>query len=147
MTQPSFDDEVDRASEPLARAAAEKTCRACGCTEANACLDGDVIPCAWTDKSYGNPQPLCTSCAPSLTAVIKVNEWAPSSNIAGVGWDADTRTMEVRFRNGSGYRYGNVPSELAAPLLTAKPGPGFSPGAYLSRQFVKDPVHRPYAAV
>ena len=40
-----------------------------------------------------------------------------SENIAGVGYDQQTRTLEVMFTNGSVYRYSDVEPEIVAPLL------------------------------
>ena len=86
---------------------------------------------------------------PDLDVAIEVREWWPSSNIAGVGYDAETLTLEVRFGSPGGrvtaYRYGAVLPQHAAPLLTERPDPellkadGGSPGKYLSRVFVKNP--------
>lgn len=46
---------------------------------------------------------------------------AESSNIGGVGYDAESMTLEVVFVNGGRYRYGNVEPAEAAPLLLAAP--------------------------
>jgi len=35
-----------------------------------------------------------------------------SSSLRSIGYDAAALTLEVEFRNGSVYRYANVPSEL-----------------------------------
>jgi hypothetical protein len=35
-----------------------------------------------------------------------------SSSLRSIGYDAATSTLEVEFRNGSVYRYANVPTEL-----------------------------------
>lgn len=92
-----------------------------------------------------------TQMQPDLESDIDVREWWPSSNIAGVGYDRSTWTLEVRFKGVGGitaYRYGNVTPESAAPLLTAKPERrllgGLSPGAYLSRVFVRRPERHPF---
>ena len=42
-----------------------------------------------------------------------------SSNVEGIGYDADSRVLRVRFRNGSAYRYEDVPPELHAAILSA----------------------------
>ncbi len=34
----------------------ERCCRACGCTENNACICNDGLPCAWAEDD------LCTAC-------------------------------------------------------------------------------------
>lgn len=49
-----------------------------------------------------------------------------SSNIAAVGYEAETLT--VRFRNGGEYRYSGVPVEVYAALMAAE-----SKGGYLAR--------------
>jgi KTSC domain-containing protein len=36
-----------------------------------------------------------------------------SSNIAATGYDADTRTLAVQFKNGGLYHYHDVPAEIA----------------------------------
>lgn len=42
-----------------------------------------------------------------------------SSNIASVGYDADTETLEVEFTNGSIYQYYNVSADLHAQFMNA----------------------------
>jgi hypothetical protein len=42
-----------------------------------------------------------------------------SSSLRSVGYDAATLTLEVEFRNGSVYRYANVPTELWASFRRA----------------------------
>lgn len=54
-----------------------------------------------------------------------------SSNLAEVGFDADTGTLEVAFKNGSVYQYDGVPAEIHAGLMGA-----LSHGQYFDR-FVK----------
>lgn len=89
---------------------------------------------------------------PDLEIDIAVRKWWPSTNIAGVGYRELAQTLEVRFKNPGGgvtaYRYGNVSHEQAAPLLTEKPERrllgGLSPGAYLSRVFVRRPERHPF---
>mgnify|MGYP001562475787 CR=1 FL=1 len=49
-----------------------------------------------------------------------------SSNIAAVGYEAETLT--VRFRNGGEYRYSKVPVGVYAALMAAE-----SKGGYLAR--------------
>lgn len=54
-----------------------------------------------------------------------------SSNLASVGYDAQSRTLEVQFKAGSIYQYADVPEPLYRGLMTAP-----SKGSYLDR-FVK----------
>lgn len=42
-----------------------------------------------------------------------------SSNIASIGYDRDSETLEVEFSNGSTYQYYNVPSALNEKLMAA----------------------------
>jgi hypothetical protein len=49
-----------------------------------------------------------------------------SSNLASVGYDHQTSTLEVEFRNGSIYQYFNVPLEIFNGLMSAS-----SHGKYL----------------
>lgn len=42
-----------------------------------------------------------------------------SSNIASIGYDLGSETLEVEFTNGSIYQYFNVPSGLNEQLMTA----------------------------
>lgn len=42
-----------------------------------------------------------------------------SSNLAEVGYDPDTRTLEVAFKNGGVYQYFAVPSSVYIGLLAA----------------------------
>jgi hypothetical protein len=42
-----------------------------------------------------------------------------SSSLRSIGYDAATSTLEVEFRNGSVYRYANVPTELWARFRRA----------------------------
>lgn len=42
-----------------------------------------------------------------------------SSNLASVGYDASTRTLQVAFRNGSLYEYSNVPQPIYDGLMRA----------------------------
>ena len=53
---------------------------------------------------------------PDLEVVIGRDPVA-SSNIASAGYDAMTRTLEVEFSNGGIYRYGDVPSDVAWPVI------------------------------
>jgi hypothetical protein len=42
-----------------------------------------------------------------------------SSSLRSIGYDGATLTLEVEFRNGSVYRYANVPTELWASFRRA----------------------------
>ena len=50
-----------------------------------------------------------------------------SSNIASIGHDSDTNTLEVAFLNGSVYQYSNVPTNIFNALMAAS-----SHGTYLN---------------
>lgn len=50
-----------------------------------------------------------------------------SSNVAAVGYDADTQELEVAFKSGGVYRYHGVPAGVAAALMDAN-----SIGSYLA---------------
>ena len=56
-----------------------------------------------------------------------------SSNIAAIGYDEATRTLEVEFRRGQTYRYFDVPSHVHAALMRAE-----SHGSYFSRNVRKN---------
>lgn len=55
-----------------------------------------------------------------------------SSNIASIGYDADSNTLEIQFKNGGIYRYYGVPQTVYAGLMAAS-----SHGSYLA-QNIKD---------
>ncbi len=55
-----------------------------------------------------------------------------SSNIASIGYDSSTLTLEVEFNSGSIYQYSNVPVRVYNALMTAS-----SHGTYLNN-FIKD---------
>lgn len=63
-----------------------------------------------------------------------------SSNLAEVGYDAGTRTLEVAFKHGGVYQYLGVPSEVHAGLMAAP-----SHGQFFDR-FVKKAGY-PYAPI
>jgi hypothetical protein len=42
-----------------------------------------------------------------------------SSNLAAVGYDPDTETLEVEFKNGSVYTYSAVPADVYNELMEA----------------------------
>lgn len=50
-----------------------------------------------------------------------------SSNIASVGYDDDSATLEVEFNNGSVYQYFDVPQHVYQALISAP-----SVGGYLA---------------
>ena len=52
-----------------------------------------------------------------------------SSNLAEVGYDSRTETLEVCFRGGHVYQYFDVPKKVYDDLGTAA-----SPGGYLNRE-------------
>lgn len=55
-----------------------------------------------------------------------------SSNVAAVGYDPDTRTLEVEFKSGAAYSYSGVPAEIHRSLVESP-----SVGAYFSAN-IKD---------
>ena len=57
-----------------------------------------------------------------------------SSNLYSVGYDPDTATLEVEFRDGSIYQYSNVPTRVYDGLMNAG-----SHGQYFHR-YIRD-VH------
>jgi hypothetical protein len=59
------------------------------------------------------------SLTPSIATVVKT-EPVQSSVIAEIGYDADTRILEVRFRGGRAYHYFDVPPAEHAVLMRAK---------------------------
>lgn len=50
-----------------------------------------------------------------------------SSSLASVGYEVETRTLEVEFRNGGVYRYLGVPASVHGELMDAE-----SRGAFLN---------------
>lgn len=52
-----------------------------------------------------------------------------SSNIAAVGYDADTQTLAVEFRSGGTYEFYDVPEAVYQGLLSAS-----SPGSYFQNE-------------
>ena len=50
-----------------------------------------------------------------------------SSNIASIGYDPGSETLEIEFTNGSIYQYFNVPAGLHEQLMAA-PSKGNRPG-------------------
>lgn len=55
-----------------------------------------------------------------------------SSNLRSVGYDPDTRTLEVEFLNGGLYRYSGVPVSIHAGLMRAS-----SKGSYFDANIKK----------
>ena len=55
-----------------------------------------------------------------------------SSNLASVGYDSKTATLEVEFLNGSIYQYFGVPAEVHQGLMNAG-----SKGSYLDQNIKK----------
>lgn len=55
-----------------------------------------------------------------------------SSELVSVGFDADSRILEVEFRNGALYQYSNVPRTVYSGLLGAS-----SRGSYFN-EYVKN---------
>lgn len=51
-----------------------------------------------------------------------------SSNVVSVGYEAETRTLEIQFKSGV-YQYAGVPPETYANLLTAE-----SIGRYVAQE-------------
>ena len=50
-----------------------------------------------------------------------------SSNIASIGYDPDTNTLEIEFLNGSVYQYYDVPEHIYDEIMSAS-----SHGSYLA---------------
>ena len=69
--------------------------------------------------------PMKVSCAikrlPIVSSNVAINRTpVVSSALASAGYDADTQTLEIEFRNsGSVYQYSNIPPELFEELITA----------------------------
>jgi hypothetical protein len=51
-----------------------------------------------------------------------------SSNIASIGYDADSQTLEIEFLNGGVYQYFDVPQHVHQELMNAS-----SHGQYLAQ--------------
>ncbi len=67
-------------------------------------------------------------------AAIEVKAVANSSNVAAIGYDAASQTLQVNFHNGGRYQYENVSPEKWAGLNQAE-----SKGKYLFAQIKADP--------
>lgn len=61
--------------------------------------------------------------------VTKIEPIEGSSNIAGIGYDAATRELAVRFHGGTLYRYSDVPPDVVAEFRGAE-----SKGSFFARQ-------------
>lgn len=48
-----------------------------------------------------------------------IRDSVASTNIASIGYDPDSETLEVEFSNGSIYQYFNVPAGLNEQLVAA----------------------------
>lgn len=46
-------------------------------------------------------------------------EWVQSSHLATVGYDPATLVLEIRFRDGTAYRYFQVPATVHRHLMSA----------------------------
>jgi len=57
-----------------------------------------------------------------------------SSNLSGVHYAADTRTLTVEFKNGSQYKYEGVPPEDYDDLMSA-PSKGAHFNDYIKNQY------------
>jgi len=57
-----------------------------------------------------------------------------STNVASIGYEVETETLEVEFRNGSVYQYSRVPQRHWDGLMNAP-----SKGTYLNRQIKNGP--------
>lgn len=51
-----------------------------------------------------------------------------SSNIASIGYDEDSLTLEIEFNNGGLYQYFDIPSQVYKELISAS-----SHGSYLAK--------------
>jgi hypothetical protein len=67
-----------------------------------------------------------------ISEILKGNDMerqpVSSSNLATVGYDVATETLEIEFQNGSTYQYYGVPESIFHDLLSAG-----SVGSYFSR--------------
>lgn len=57
-----------------------------------------------------------------------------SSNIASIGYDPGSETLEIEFTNGSIYQYFNVPAGLHEQLMAA-PSKGQSLNTYIRNAY------------
>jgi hypothetical protein len=61
-------------------------------------------------------------------------ERVTSSNIASIGYDPVTNTLEVEFKNGTVYQYSDVPASVHSGLMAAS-----SHGSYFNARIKKGP--------
>jgi hypothetical protein len=59
-----------------------------------------------------------------------------SSNLKSVGYDPETKTLEIEFLNGGLYQYDNVPESIYNGLMSAS-----SHGQYFYRHIKKGGYH------
>jgi hypothetical protein len=78
---------------------------------------------------------LAIECSASESLVMP-RQPVRSSNIASIGYDAGSSTLEVEFVTGAVYQYYNVPKSVYEGLMNAK-----SHGSYFAR-YVKDAGYR-----
>ncbi|SKA95803.1 KTSC domain-containing protein [Agreia bicolorata] len=64
----------------------------------------------------------------------------PGSNLAAIGYDTTTLTLEAEFRHGGIYQYFDVPVEVYTGLMSAA-NTGQSVGSYFD-QYVKKAGYR-----
>ena len=55
-----------------------------------------------------------------------------SSNLVSIGYDAESKTLEIEFQNGSIFQYFNVPERIYSGLMSAA-----SHGRYLNAYIKK----------
>lgn len=67
-------------------------------------------------KAAANPSIACVS--PQLGAMMPRRP-VRSSNIASIGYDSNTNTLEVEFLNGAVYQYYGVPKAVYEGLMNA----------------------------
>lgn len=61
-------------------------------------------------------------------------EGVASSNLASIGYDEPSQTLEVEFLNGSIYQYYNVPRNMYESLMQA-PSKGLFLNTYIKNQY------------
>jgi len=64
-------------------------------------------------------------------AIIKMHE-VVSSNILAAGYDKDTKTLQITFKNGATYTYQGVPLAIYEGIFTAE-----SAGKFVQQYVVK----------
>lgn len=67
--------------------------------------------------------------APPDASGFDMKEFPNSSTIAAAGYDAESRTLRVRFASGGIYLYEDVPGEIFSGLLDAR-----SPGSFFAKR-------------